>query len=51
MTGPWSLDFDGKDYKIFGLDGRAFGYFYIRNGDNNYSISMTIYDYHPKLSL
>ena len=25
------------------------GYFYIRKGDNNYSISMTIFGYDPKL--
>ena len=44
------LDFGGKDYKIFGLDGR-YGYFYIRKGDDNYSVSMAIFDYNPKLSL
>ena len=26
-------------------------YFYIRKGDNNYSISMKIFGYNPKLSL
>ena len=26
-------------------------YFYIRKGDNNYGISMTISGYNPKLSL
>ena len=26
------------------------GYFYIRKGDNNYSISMTVFGYNPKLS-
>ena len=26
------------------------GYFYIRKSDNNYSISMTIFGYNPKLS-
>ena len=26
------------------------GYFYMRKGDNNYSISMAIFGYNPKLS-
>ena len=49
-----SLDFGVKGYKIFGLDGHAFDkrwIFLCREGDNNYSISMTIFRYNPKLSL
>ena len=48
------MDFGGKDYKVFGLDGCILiedGYFYIRKGDNKYIISMTIFGYNPKLSL
>ena len=32
LTGSWSLNFGGKGYKIYGLDGHTFigdGYFYI----------------------
>ena len=42
------MDFVGKGYKIFGLDGNTFDrrwIFLYREGDNNYSISMTIFGY------
>ena len=48
------VDFVGKGYKIFGLDGNTFDrrwIFLYREGDNNYSISMTIFSYNPKLLL
>ena len=46
------MDFGGKGYKIFGLNGHTFDrrwIFLYREGDNNYSISMTIFGYNPKL--
>ena len=50
------MNFGGKDYKVFGLDGCTLtedGYFYIRKGANKIirGISMTIFGYNPKLSL
>ena len=54
LTESWSLDIGGKGYKLFELNGHIFvedGFFLYREGGNNYSISMTIYGYNPKLSL
>ena len=48
----WSLDFGGKDYTIFGLYEHTFDrrwIFFYREGDNNYSISMTTFDYNSTL--
>ena len=42
-----------ESYKIFGLDTHTFErrwIFLYREGDNNYSISMTVFVYNPKLS-
>ena len=52
LRGSRSLNFGGKGYKIFGLDGHTFDrrwVFLYREGDNNYSISMTIYVYNPQV--
>ena len=48
------MDFEGKGCKMFGLDRRTFvGEMDIlyREGDNNYSISVAIFDYNQKFSL
>ena len=48
MRGSRSLDFGGKGCKVFGPDGHTFDrrwIFLYREGDNNYSISMTIFGY------
>ena len=53
LRGSWSLDFGVKGYKIFGLDGHTFNrrwIFLYMDGDNNYSISRTIFGYIRKLS-
>ena len=52
MRGSRSLDFGGKGCKVFGPDGHTFDrrwIFLYREGDNNYSISMAIFCYNPKL--
>ena len=46
--------FGGKGYKMFGLDGNnsdSRWIFFIEGGDNNYSISTTVFGFNPKLSL
>ena len=53
---PWKADFRiwHKRLKIFGLHDHAFDkkrIFLFMEGDNNYSISTTIFGYNPKLSL
>ena len=48
------MEFGGKGYKIFGLDEYTFDrrwIFLYKEGDNNYSFSMTIFGYNPNLSL
>ena len=53
LRGSWSLDFVGKVYKMFELDGHTFyrrWIFLIKEDDNNYSISTTIFGYNPKTS-
>ena len=54
LRGSRSLDFGGKGYKIFGPDGHTFDrrwIFLYREGDNNYSISMTIFGYNQRYRL
>ena len=46
-----SLDFGGKGYTIFELDGHTFDRrFLFQEGDNSYSISTGNFGYNPKLS-
>ena len=54
LTESLSLDFGGKGYKTFGIDGHTFDrrwMFLYRECGNNYTISMTIFGYNSNLSL
>ena len=45
LAESWSLDFGREGYTIFGLDSHNFddGYFLFTEGDNNYTISITVF--------